>query len=369
MLSIVRAHYLCGLLFIMLIVSGCSIEIDQTTGNKTPPPTESNLATSATALFPSTHLPVTWTHLNLTGKLIYLSSTTENDTVTSTIQMLDLVTGDIGVIFSVPRSWVYYVTVSPDATNMVISYVPPATSNVLPNRILYIMPLDTAIPPQPLFTPPTPDDRYIQAEWSPDGEYIYYVQYDPKIRPPGQLDPVYNIFRMKYPDGQPEKIADHSFWPRISPDSSKIVYITINPDSGLNELFIANADGSSPQKIDLAPEIIDAPIFSPDGRSILLSVPSPVRSYQPNWFEKLVGIQIAKAHNVPSDWWSIPVMGGVPIQLTNIQTINLFASVSPDGKYVVSVSGDGIFLMDLDGSGLTQIINDLGVHGTVNWIP
>jgi Tol biopolymer transport system component len=55
--------------------------------------------------------------------------------------------------------------------------------------------------------------------------------------------------------------------------------------------------------------------------------------------------------------------------LTQLQTINLFAAISPDQKHIASLSGDGIFVMDLDGSNLTQLVADLGVHGTVSWIP
>jgi Tol biopolymer transport system component len=178
---------------------------------------------------------------------------------------------------------------------------------------------------------------------------------------------------MKYPEGQIEKIADHAFWPRLSSDSSKLVYVFVEPDSGKNELFVANADGSDPRRVDLSgpfsQEIIDAPLFSPDGGSILFSVPGPAQTYQPNWFEKLMGIHAASAHSVPSDWWSVPLTGGVPTQLTNIQTINLFASISPDKNRIASVSGEGIFVMDLNGSNLTRLISDPEVHGTVSWIP
>jgi Tol biopolymer transport system component len=178
---------------------------------------------------------------------------------------------------------------------------------------------------------------------------------------------------MRYPGGQPEKIAEPAFWPRISSDSTKLVFVSIDPISGRNDLYVANADGTDPQKIAFSgasiPEVIDAPIFSPDGQSILFSAPPPTQAYQPNWFEKLLGIQVAKAHNVPSDWWSVPVTGGAPTQLTNIQTINLFASISPDKKHIVSASGEGLFVMDLDGSNLTRLISDPEVHGTVNWIP
>ena len=54
---------------------------------------------------------------------------------------------------------------------------------------------------------------------------------------------------------------------------------------------------------------------------------------------------------------------------SNIQTINLFASISPDKRHLASLSGEGLFVMDLDGSDLTQLVSDPGVHGTVSWIP
>ena len=130
---------------------------------------------------------------------------------------------------------------------------------------------------------------------------------------------------MIYPEGAHEKILEQAFWPRLLGDSSRLVYVSLDTESGKNELFVANADGSNSQQVILsgtpALEIIDAPIFSPTGQSILFSAPLPSQSYQPNLFEKLMGIQAAKAHNVPSDWWSVPMTGGVPSRLTNLQTI------------------------------------------------
>jgi Tol biopolymer transport system component len=361
-----------GLIF-ALIVCSCSIEINQTTQVSPSPVIEETPAAVPTDSLPTTQIPVTWSHLNLTGKLVYISSRNNDNLVVSNVQMLDLMTGDISTLFSVSDAWIYYATLSPDAKILVMSYAPPAPANTPSTRILYLLPLDAATEPQPLFTPPTADDRYTQVEWSPDGMYIYFVHYDNKIRLPGQLDPVYHIFRMRYPDGPSEEIATNAFWPRISPDSSQLVYITIDPDTGRNDLFLANADGSNPRQVAFTGPgtegIIDAPIFSPDGQSILISVPSPAQSYQPNLLERFMGIQVAKAHDVPSDWWSVPISGGAPTQLTNIQTINLFASISPDQQHVASLSGDGIFVMNLDGSNLTQLVSDPGVHGTVRWIP
>ena len=356
----------------VLGLAGCSINIAQSPIQSPSPqavltsPT-SNVSGSATTI------PITWAALNLTGRLVYIS-TLSGDQLISRIQVLNLETGEIRTIFSTNgEGWVYYLAVSPDAQHLVMSYIPAAQDTTPAKRILYIMPLDGTSPPQPLFSPPTPDDRYIQAEWSPDGRYIYYVHYNANDKADAWLNPPYHLYRMGYPDGLPEKIADLAFWPRVSPDSTKLVYISIDPESGRNDLHIMDADGSSPQLVALSgsgiPEVIDAPIFSPDGQTILFSAPFPGQSYQPNWFEKLVGIQVARAHDVPSDWWSVPVTGRVPIQLTNIQTINLFASISPANNHVVSVSGEGLFVMDLDGSNLTQLISDPGAHGTVSWIP
>lgn len=356
-----------------LLICSCTVEISPISETPTPTVLPIMPSTESSSMFPVTEIPVTWAHLNLSGKLIYLNSTRDGDKLTGTVQMLDLVTGEIRTIVSDPSAWIYYATSSPDAKTLVMSYAPPAPSNSSPGRSLYLIPLDASAKLQPLFTPPTPDDRYTQVEWSPDGKYLYYVHYNSQLQPAGQLDPVYEIYRMRYPDGQPEKIADHAFWPRLSPDSSKLVYVFVDPESTKNELFLANADGSNPQRVELSVpqtfEIIDAPIFSPDGQSILFSAPQPTQAHQPNWLERLAGIQVASAHSIPSDWWSVPVTGGTPAQLTNIQTVNLFASLSPDQKHIASLSGEGIFVMDLDGSNLTQVLSDSEVHGTVSWIP
>src|SRR6185436_15123936 len=199
----------------------------------------------------TTTVPVTWSGLNLTGSLIYISPPVTGDvSFFISIRKLDLITGEITPIFTTTGDdWIFYVSVSPDARELVMSYTPPKQSDSASNRALYIMPLDASAPPQPLFPAPTLDDHYVQAEWSPDGKYIYYAHYNAHDPTDAPLIPAYDIFQMSYPDGQAEKIVDHGFWPRISSDAAKLVYVFVKPVSGLNELFIANADGSKPQRI------------------------------------------------------------------------------------------------------------------------
>lgn len=376
----IRTRFIFWLLLSVLALTGCSIDLDQPATNtpdtevtSSTPSGESPGNTAPSAI--TTTIPVTWSGLNLTGSLVYISPPVAGDvSFFIGIRKLNLMTGEITPIFTTNGDdWIYYVSVSPDARQLVMSYVPPSQGVTAPSRELYIMPLDEKAAPQPLVSPPTPDDHYVHAEWSPDGEYIYYAHYNNNIRLPGMFEPVYEIFQMRYPEGQTEKIADNAFWPRISSDSTVLVYVSINPDSGKNELYVANADGINARRIALsgssAPEIIDAPFFSPDGEHIIFSAPPPPQAHQPNWFEKLMGVQVVKAHEVPSDWWSVPVTGGAPTRLTQLQTIRLFASISPDNKHIASLSGEGIFVMDQQGSNLTQLLFEPGVSGTVNWIP
>jgi Tol biopolymer transport system component len=363
---------------IVLTFCGCSIQINNPTALSTPspmPPSTVEPANSTTLSPETTKVPMTWAGLDLTGRLVYISLDTSGDKASPVIQLLALETGELSTIFHSPESaWIYYLSVSPDGRQVIMSYIPPSPSGSSPNRALYTMPLNVDASPQLLFTPPSADDHYTQIEWSPDGKYIYYTHYNSNEQTSNPLYPAYDIFRMAYPDGVSEKILENAFWMRASPDSTKLVYVSIEPDTGNNELLVANADGSNPQKVTFSgawiPEIIDAPLFSPDGESILFSAPEPTQAYEPNWLDGLMGVRVAKAHSVPSDWWVVPTSGGTPTQLTHLQAINLFGSLSPEGKHIASFSGGGIFVMDLDGSALTAItIDSSNASGNVNWIP
>jgi Tol biopolymer transport system component len=319
-------------------------------------------------------IPVTWGSLSLTGKLVFMGADLQQGNPLLNIQVLDLHTGEISTIFQTTgESWIYYMTASPDRQQIVMSYSPPSGANSA-QQALYSLPLDGSNLPQLLFSPPTPDDQYTQAEFSPDGKYLYFVHYVNKPQYTGQLYPVYEILRMAYPDGQPEKIAQNAFWPRLSLDSSQIVYISSDPIDGKNRLFVAGADGTNSHEVILrgprVPDIIDAPIFSPDGQSILFSAPPPANADQPNWLDKLLGLQVAQAHSIPSEWWSVPSGGGIPLQLTHIQSPVLFATIAPDKQFIASYSGFGLFVMKPDGTGEASLIPDLGgLAGTVNWLP
>ncbi len=373
------------LLLTLLFFSACTISTNQQPIGAVSPQALNTLAPSGDAGSnasgrPTPHsIPVAWSGLDLTGKLIFPISTSDGNNNYMDVQELDLLTGGITTIFqSVPDGWIDSVVISPDHKQIVMTYSTPALqqgAHFTPLG-LFTFPIDGSQPPQELVPLPLKDDQFLQPVWSPDGKYVYYVLANYGLPPeePNQHFPIDQIFRVAFPKGQPEKLLEKAYWPRLSADGSRLIYVSENPDDGTNKLYMANSDGSNPQQIMLtgtnAPTIIDAPIFLPDGMTILFSAPTPVQSSASQWLEWLFGVMDVSAHTIPSDWWSVPLGGGEVTRLTHIQAASLYASISPDNRYIASFSGDGVFVMSPDGSNLTMMIGNLGGSaGTVNWIP
>jgi Tol biopolymer transport system component len=325
-------------------------------------------------------IPPTWSTLNLTGRLVYMHSVqTSTGSVNMSILAIDLATGQITTVFQAPdTAWIDFMSVAPDESKLVMAYVPPrgSTQAGASQQALYTLPLDGSAQPQLLFVPANPISQYFQPTWSPDGKYIYFsgVDYSAPPQVQGQHYAYYELYRMTYPGGQPEKLVDEAYWPRLSHDGARLAYVTLDPVDGTNKLFVANPDGSGAYQVQLAgqyvPPIIDSPFFTPDDQNVLYSAVAPTQSSQPNWLERLLGVITAYAHTVPSDWWSVPIGGGTPTQLTHLAVTGLYASLSPDEKWIASYSGSGIFAMKSDGTQLTSLLADTGgISGTVNWVP
>jgi Tol biopolymer transport system component len=371
-------------MILAVLLGGCTVDINQQAFGTLPVqspsgPAEANPGSyptlpvpASSTVLPSTTVPVTWSDLNLSGRLVYLTGFQENNNPYVRLQSLDLVSGVVTTLYQTPPIWwISAAAVSPDEKQVALSYATPTDF-----AAIYLMPLDGSNAPQLLFTPPTKSDEYIEPVWSPDGKYIYFAHtnFSSPPKKPNQLFPVFDIERIAYPVGTPEDLLTDAYWPRLSPDGSRLVYVSENPDDKTDRLFISAADGSNPRRVELkgsvVPTIIDAPLFLPDGKTLLFSGFVQAQSYTPNWLDWLLGVQVASAHSLPEDWWSVALTGGEVTQLTHIQAPSLYASLSPDGRLLASFSGNGVFVMGPDGGGLTKIVSDVGgIPGTVNWIP
>jgi Tol biopolymer transport system component len=134
---------------------------------------------------------------------------------------------------------------------------------------------------------------------------------------------------------------------------------------------VAGADGSNPRKLvpgDDSLWTIDAPVFSPDGRTIVFSGVANQPQASTSWLDRLLGVRVAQAHNVPSDLWMVSVAGGEPANLAHVNDIGLFPAFSPDGQHIAFLSLTGVYVMDPDGAQLAQI-SAPGGAGTLQWIP
>jgi len=361
-----------------LILTGCSINVAQTSSFDSAGGHGGDQNSS------NTKVPVAWKDLGLQGRLVYVNSALSFEQTglsnATALQILDLENGNVQTIFQAPdKAWIDFVSASPDGKQLAIEYVPSNKDALAVNpgqQTIYIMPSEASQPPMPLVHPLSGGDVYQQPIWSPDGTYIYFVHsnYQSPFTMPNQIFPVYEIFRMKYPGGPPEKLIDKAFWPKLSMDGSLLVYVSFSPVDGSNRLFVAAADGSNQHQIPLSgsyiPTVIDAPSFSLDNKVIYFSAATPPKSFSMNLIDRLFGVTVASAHVVKSDWWSVPVDGGTITQLTHISTVGMFGEISPDYKHVALHTGSGLLAMNLDGTGLTVLVKDVGgSQGSVSWMP
>jgi Tol biopolymer transport system component len=324
---------------------------------------------------PTNKIPVTWSVLNLTGKLVFLNAAQKDTNPILSVQELDLGSGELTTIFQgADLSWIYSLAVSPDGRQLILCYTAPPGDGLQQTQTLYQMPMDGSAQLKELIPASDPEDQFLQPEWSPDGKFLYFSHVNYKTVSKTQHFPTFDIFRIAFPSGNSEKIADQAFWPRLSRDGAHLVYISSDISTGKNQVILADPDGKNAQVVPMSgavvPDIIDAPVFSPDGKTILFSAPSPPRASLPIGLDRLFGVTIVNAHSVPSEWWSVPVGGGPANQLTNLQFAGLFASLAPDEQHFASYSASGLFVMNPDASGVTMIIDDLGgIYGTVSWLP
>jgi Tol biopolymer transport system component len=354
---------------------GCSLQLDSDLLTDTPlPPTplpasptvvEATLPVEAASATPSgTSTPATWAGLGAKGRLVY----TQND---GGIIYLDLETGTKTTLYAPPpNAWVRAASVSPDGKLIVMAYAPPPTSGVqLGFTDLFVLSTDGTIPPTPILRHSSPSELYVTPVWSPDGKYVYYGHFILETNN-GASVVKYSLNRIAYPGGQPELIASDAFWPQFSPDGTHIAYISYDAVKDVSILSVAKLDGSDVKEIVPAGKFVavDAPLFYPDGKSLLFSAVGDQISSSLTWIDWLLGVQIASAHDVPSDFWRVSLEDGKLERVTNLQAVGMYADFSPDGQHLAFITTTTIFIARADGSDLKTLSNTT-ISGTLEWLP
>jgi Tol biopolymer transport system component len=354
---------------ILLLSAACS----SGTASSVPSPTTA----ITTPLIPTaTELPATstpqappdWAGQGYTGQLILILYGENGNRLVD----LDLASGKITTLFQAPaNSWLAAAVVSPDDKQILLSYAPPTQSGETQFGYadLYTLPLDGSSPPQPFLTRKDPQESFFNPAWAPDGKSVYYTHLY-RIDPNSKVPAFQNDIEQATVGGETKALIAHSLWPAISPDGSELSYLNEDPVTFSNDLYLANPDGSNPSPV-LQPGLnppVDDHLFTQDGQQIIFSMVNVQPAPASSWLDRLLGIEQASAHTVPSDWYISPVQGGTAQQLTNLGDVGMYGDLSPDGRQLVFISATGLHIMNLDGSDLYDLSNQVYI-GTVDWIP
>ncbi len=343
------------------ILAACSIQISDGTPVETASVTEAATPPASLA----------WAGLNLEGHLVFTQGV-------DGIEKLNLATGEQATLFKPPEdAWLTSATVSPDGKQIVLAYAPPPPEGQIQFGYtgLYLMPAEASAPPSPLLERTDPQESYFYPSWSPDGKYLYYAHFIPVINSETGNTFRYTVERLAVPGGSSELLIESAIWPRLSPDGSTLAYLSFDEQTFNNELYVADPDGKNARPIFLPGtfQAVDAHLWTPDGSAIIFSAVGEGPAYQStpapalSWFDRLLGVQAASAHNVPSDWWRVSLDGADLTRLTKIYDTGLYGSFSPDGERLAFLAASGIYVINPDGSGLTPI-NPIKTLGTLEWI-
>ncbi len=287
---------------------------------------------------------------------------------------LDLATGTFKTLFQSPENgWLTGAVVSPDGQQILLAYALPPAPGESQNYStdLYLMPYDGSSEPHLLQArQERATQSYFNPAWAPDGQSVYVTflyQTGPTADNPSPYQN--DILQITLTGEAKVLIHQHALWPSLSPDGKKMAYLFVDPITSGNDLYQANSDGSQPAPL-LQPgpnTPIDDHLFSADGSQMIFSMVNAKQSLRHPWFERLFAVEIASAHNIPSDWYTIPTAGGQPERLTEMNNTGMYADLSPDGRQLAFISAAGLYIMNLDGSELFSLSDQIFI-GTIDWI-
>jgi eukaryotic-like serine/threonine-protein kinase len=144
--------------------------------------------------------------------------------------------------------------------------------------------------------------------------------------------------------GPARSIAADGRGPRFSPDGSRIAYWTgqfrgMDISNRTSHAFVMALSGGAP--IPLLPEfdVATDPVWSPDGRSLIVAGRRKQRGPETE----------------PFDWWIVPLDGKPPIKTGVLETPTIRAAITVCGRWtsdgVVFSSGDDLWMVKLSEKG------------------
>ncbi len=225
-------------------------------------------------------------------------------------------------------------------------------------------------------------------DWFPDGQSIVFcADWDDRMNP--------KLYRLWLDDLRTERLtSSRAEKPRLSPDGSKIAYVTQGyPGPELRVMSTTPGGGSVLVAAYGATEVIFRPSWSPDGRDLvyhvgwasiptnphtriyrapasggtpILLVGEGIDGADPVWSPD--GATIAYATSEPPGVWIMPAGGGTATLLANPGPYPQGLQWSRDGARIVFWTGNGDWIVSPTGENLTQLAFDRSVFPS-SWSP
>jgi catechol 2,3-dioxygenase-like lactoylglutathione lyase family enzyme len=176
--------------------------------------------------------------------------------------------------------------------------------------------------------------------WAADGASLWFVATGEGTQAASMLSQVDGE------TGEVREVVADATEPAISPRGDAMAWIAVDPASGDRTLVLADPDGSSPRAVVDGRDLGDLgqPFFSSDGAYLYFAVIEGTGSE--SWLDLLVpSAQAHSSHDLPGDWWRVPVTGGDAEQVTHLLTIHYDGAAGP-GDTFVAATREGVVRVD-----------------------
>jgi Tol biopolymer transport system component len=301
--------------------------------------------------------------LNLNGRLLYTQEP-------AGLWEVDLQTGAQRQLWHPPEGGVLKgVAAAPDGKRLVLAYAPPSATQYYSD--LYLADADgTSM--EPLLERRREMESYYAPVWSPDGAWIYFTHFLPQYDEEGNYQGLLlNIERIAADGtGNPEVVIEGGEQPSLSADGERLAYLRTDESTLLQELWIANADGTEARELVSAGSFVSLaePRLSPDGATVAFAASEPLQSSVPesSALMEFLGVKVASAHGLPWEIWRVPTAGGTPNQLTEMFSDDPSLAWSPDGAHLAVLQPGAVFML---GTGDPRFLAGVEGHGALDWAP
>ena len=180
------------------------------------------------------------------------------------------------------------------------------------------------------------------------------------------------LTRVDLSTGDTEAVVVGATEPAVSSDGAALAWVTVDPDTGDRTLALGDGDAQLVRTLVPTGDHLDIgqPFFSPDGQTLYYVAITQEPSTALRWLADLV-IPSAHAHSnhdLPADWWQVPVDGGAPTRLTNLNTVHYDGRADPAGDWLFIATREGVRQVSA-ATGESELVLKSRTIRALDWLP